>query len=149
MSTLFSLESMLEGAPLLFLACIFLHKESLSGCWHMNCDPTALREEFPATRFPGFNSTELFVDEYAAAMQTHPGCSDQPMSSDGWFMAHTTLRSGEFMPWHFLGRRMAFRLEGTISHVLLPQLSYRAEASATTHWAPRAATLRSQGVRGH
>lgn len=117
MNALFSLESILEGAPLMLLAGVFLHKADLSRCWHMNCDPAVLRASFPASVLPGFNSTEMFTEEYAAAMQTHPGCIHQPVSSDNWFTAHTELRPGEFLDWHVFGRPMAFRLDGAPSYV--------------------------------
>ena len=116
-SALFSLESMLEGAPLILLTSAWLHRASLSRCWHMNCDPVVLKATFPASVLPHFDSTERFKSEYAAAMQTQPGCTYHPMSSDGWFTAHTKLRSGEFLKWKPLGKPMAFRLEGAASPV--------------------------------
>ena len=104
----------------MFIAtCCFLHKSSLSRCWHMNCDPAVLTAAFPPSVLPDFNSTEVFTDEYAAAMQTHPGCAYQPVSSDGWFTAHTALRSGNFQASGFLEKPMAFRLEGAASPLLL------------------------------
>lgn len=117
-NALFSLESVLEGAPLILLTSLWLYKERLSSCWHMNCDPAALMAEFPASVLPDFDSSEPFLVEYATAMQTHPGCTYQPVASDGWFTAHTTLRSGEFQESGSLANPMAFRLEGATS----PQL---------------------------
>ena len=117
----FSLESVLEGAPIMLLSAIFLHKASLSRCWHMNCDPAVLKATFPASVLPDFDSTEAFTGEYAAALQTHPGCIYPPISSDGWFISHTSLRFGEFLDYDSFGRPMAFRLDGALCIASAPQ----------------------------
>lgn len=83
MNAYFISEAALEGGPMLLLASDYLEFARNLHCRDMNCSPVDLRRMFPEWALPAEPSTEPFLPEYAAALESHPSCPPILFTSDG------------------------------------------------------------------
>lgn len=94
----FASVAILESGPMMLVATNVLSLVNNLQCSDVNCSPDVFQDQYPEWALPVEPSTEPFLPEFAAAMESHPGCDALPVSSDGWFRTHTDMLNGTVIP---------------------------------------------------
>lgn len=91
-----SLESFLEGVPLIFLAIVYINSLS-SACVFATCDPAAIAREFPSHVLTLPPRPALSADDVHAIHLDGPSCGELPLTSDGWFTMDLSRLNTDFL----------------------------------------------------
>lgn len=91
-----SVESCLEGIPLMFLASIYMYWLT-EPCIFASCDPATVAHLFPSRTITLPPTPPLSADDVQAIHLNNPHCSQLSLTSDGWFTMGGTPLNAQFV----------------------------------------------------
>lgn len=108
-----SVESMLEGFPLIYIAMIYVF-HAANPCVIATCDPVTIAQAFPSSVLTLPPNPSLSPNDVIAIHHDNSQCSQQPLTSDGWFTMGMDRLNASFVdrPAGILERIIEFEIPG-------------------------------------
>lgn len=91
-----SIESVLEGIPLVFQATLYLYQLT-DLCHFVTCDSAAIARTFPADVLTLPSAPPISAAEVMAIHSHDPHCGHLPLTDDGWFTLRLDSMNATFV----------------------------------------------------